>query len=296
MINADKFIEEDLNKYMLMKYLEKKLEEVGLAHVEIQRTPLVTRISLEVLNPARIIGKRGRLINDLTDAIKNDFKIDNPQISVIEVKNPFLEPAIVARRAAKYIEMGKKVRSVLHYFLTEIMRSGAMGAEIVASGKIGAKGARAKRLRVTKGHVPKAGEPTRLVKEARISANTRSGVIGVLVRILPPGTKLPIPKVKVKHNKRVDIGNDEDIGVEGSGAQINVAEKKVAPVEVKEPKEVKPVDTEEKKAKKPAEKSEAPQTTTVATVKEKVEPPKEVPKAEGEDKPKKEKKAKKPKE
>ncbi|MFH2106987.1 MAG: 30S ribosomal protein S3 [Candidatus Micrarchaeota archaeon] len=292
MINADKFIEEDLNKYILMKYLEKKLEEVGLASVEIQRTPLVTRISLEVLNPARIIGKRGRLINDLTDAIKNDFKIDNPQISVIEVKNPFLEPAIVARKAAKYIEMGKKVRSVLHYFLTEIMRSGAMGAEIVASGKIGAKGARAKSLRVSKGHVPKAGEPTRLVKESHINANTRSGVIGVLVRILPPGTKLPVPKVKVKHKQRVDIGNDEVIGVEGPGVEA-VAEKKVAPVEAKEQKEAKPAETEEKKANKPkAEtsevKSESPKESSKET--------KESPKAEGGEKPKKEKKAKKPKE
>lgn len=191
MIHREKLIEEPFNKYKIMKYLEKRLERAGLANVDIQRTPLVTRITLEVTNPARIIGKKGRLINELTADIKNTFDIENPQVSVLEVRDPFLEPRMVAKRAAKYIEMGKKVRAVLHYLLREIIRSGALGAEIVASGKIGAKGARAKSLRVAAGYIPKAGEPARIISKAHISANTRSGVIGILVRIVPPGTVFP---------------------------------------------------------------------------------------------------------
>ena len=199
----DRLVEEPFGKYQLMIFLEKKLERAGLANIEIQRTPLTTRITLEVQNPARIIGKKGKFINELTDTIKKEFDIDNPQISVIEVQEPFLEPRIVAKRATRHIEMGKKIRAVLHYMLREVMRSGAIGAEIVAAGKIGAKGARSKRLRVSAGYIPKAGEPTRLVKEAHINANTKSGVIGVLVRIVPPGTvfpdktpeKIPLPKV-----------------------------------------------------------------------------------------------------
>jgi small subunit ribosomal protein S3 len=191
MIYQEKLIEEPFSKYQVMKFLEKKLERAGLASVDIQRTPLVTRITLEVTNPARIIGKKGRLINELTDTIKQEFKIENPQISVVEVREPFLEPRMVAKRAGKYIEMGKKVRAVLHYLLREIIRAGALGAEIVASGKIGAKGARAKSLRVVAGYIPKAGEPARLIRVAHLSANTRSGVIGILVRIVPPGTVFP---------------------------------------------------------------------------------------------------------
>lgn len=191
MLYQEKLIEEQIGRYKIMKFLEKRLDRAGLASVEIQRTPLVTRITLEVTNPARIIGKRGRLINELTEVIKEEFKIENPQISVVEVTEPFLEPRMVAKRAAKYIEMGKKVRAVLHYMLREVIKAGALGAEIVASGKIGAKGARGKRLRVSAGYIPKAGEPARLLKVAHINANTRSGVIGVLVRIVPPGTVFP---------------------------------------------------------------------------------------------------------
>ena len=203
MLYEDKFIEEPINKYQVMKYLEKKLDRAGLASVDIQRTPLVTRITLEVMNPARIIGRRGKLINELTDDIKRDFKIENPQISVVEVKQQFLEPRIIAKKAAKYIEMGKKVRSILHYFLKEIINAGALGAEIVAAGTV-SKGGRAKTLRVSGGYIPKAGEPAKLVKEAHFNAVTKFGVIGVLVRLVPPGTvfpdkistqKLSLPKV-----------------------------------------------------------------------------------------------------
>lgn len=191
MLNQEKLIEEPFGRYKVMKYLEEKLDRAGLASVDIQRTPLVTRITLEVANPARIIGKKGRLINELTNDIKTVFHIENPQISVIEVRDQFLEPRMVGKRASKYIEMGKKVRAVLHYLLREVIRAGALGAEIVASGKIGAKGARAKSLRVQAGYIPKAGEPVRQIKVAHINANTRSGVIGVLVRIVPPGTVFP---------------------------------------------------------------------------------------------------------
>lgn len=209
MIYQDKLIEEPFSKYQVMKFLELKLDRAGLASVDIQRTPLVTRITLEVTNPARIIGKRGRLINELTETIKKEFKIENPQISVIEVREPFLEPRMVAKKAAKYIEIGKKVRAVLHFMLREVIRAGALGAEIVASGKIGAKGARAKSLRVVAGYIPKAGEPARLVRVAHLSANTRSGVIGILVRIVAPGTVFPDKKTtKVVLPKVIEAAAD----------------------------------------------------------------------------------------
>jgi small subunit ribosomal protein S3 len=217
MATYEKFIKEKFEKYRIMKYLEDKLERVGLADIDIQRTPLVTRINLAVMNPAMIIGKKGRLINELTQEIKNEFNIENPQINVIEVTQPYLEPRIVGRKAAHYIEMGKKVRAVLHFLLKEIMKSGALGAEIRASGKIGAKGAKARSLRVSAGYIPKAGEVTRAVKEAHVTANTKSGIIGILIRIVPPGTvfpdkqpteAIPLPRV-VAAAETVDEGSSK---------------------------------------------------------------------------------------
>ncbi len=233
MLYEEKLIEEPFNRYKLMKFLEKKLDRAGLANVDVQRTPIMTRITIEVMNPARIIGRKGRFINELTETIKQEFKIDNPQISVVEVREPSLEPRIVAKKAARYIETGKKVRAVLHFMLREVMRAGAIGAEIVAAGKIGAKGARAKSLRVSAGYIPKAGEPTRLVKEAHINANTKSGVIGVLVRIAPPGTVFPgkkaapitLPKV-IESATEITQTEEEGDEKEKTGGE---KEKKYAP-------------------------------------------------------------------
>lgn len=186
-----KFIENPIERHKVMKFLEGELDRAGVANIEIQRTPVVTRIAIEVLNPGRVIGKKGKTINMLTETLKAKFRLENPQISVVEVRNPTIEPALVAKKAAKYIEMGKKVRAVLHFLIKDIIRNGALGAEIVASGKIGAKGARSKSLRVAQGYIPKSGEPARLVRQAHVSANTKSGIIGVLVRIAPPGTVFP---------------------------------------------------------------------------------------------------------
>ncbi|MDD2655334.1 MAG: 30S ribosomal protein S3 [Candidatus ainarchaeum sp.] len=207
MVIEKKFIGSPIEKYRIMTFLEKELDKAGVANIDIQRTPMVTRISIEVLNPGRVIGKKGKTINTLTETLRTKFAIENPQISVVESRNPGLEPSLVAKKACKYIEMGKKVRAVLHFLIKDIIRNGAVGAEIVASGKIGAKGARAKRLRVSVGYIPKSGEPARLVRESHVAANTKSGIIGVLVRIAPPGTVFPgreapaevvLPKVLAK--------------------------------------------------------------------------------------------------
>ncbi|MDD5336930.1 MAG: 30S ribosomal protein S3 [Candidatus ainarchaeum sp.] len=194
MVYEKKFIEEPILQYEIMKFLEKGLDRTDLANIDIQRTPVVTRITLEVMNPGKIIGKRGGVINQLTETLQKEFNIKNPQISVVEVRHPSLEPRIMGRRAAKMLEMGKKARMVLHYLLREIMSAGAIGSEIIVSGTM-SRGSRAKRMSVIAGFIPKAGEPARLVKEAHVTSVTKYGAIGIFVRIVPPGTVFPDTKV-----------------------------------------------------------------------------------------------------
>ena len=187
----EKFIEDAITRYRVSKFLEAELDRAGFSRVAIQRTPMVTRIAVEVTNPGRVIGKRGKSIQDLTDAITREFKIDNPQISVVESMNQNLEPRLVAKKICRYIEMGKKIRAILHASLRDVMRAGALGSEIVASGKIAAKGGRSKTFRVMAGYIPKAGEPARQVAVSHVTAYPKSGAIGVLVRIVLPGTVFP---------------------------------------------------------------------------------------------------------
>ncbi len=190
-----KFIEDNILKYGVASFLEKELDRAGFSRVEIQRTPMVTRIFVEVENPGKVIGKKGKTINDLTEAVHTRFKLENPQISVAEIKVPELEPRLMAKRVVKMLEMGKHARRILHGVLRSIMLAGALGAEINAAGAIGAAGGRARHLRVAAGYIPKAGEPTRLVHEARVTAYPKLGAIGVHVRIVWPGTEFPDKKI-----------------------------------------------------------------------------------------------------
>lgn len=222
-----KFVEESIIRYQVSKFLEAELDRAGFTHVDIQRTPMVTRIGVEVTNPGRVIGKKGKTIRELTDAIAKKFKIENPQISVSESKLPALEPRLVAKKVCRFIEMGKKPRAILHSSLRDIMSAGALGGEIVASGKLAAKGGRSKSLRVFAGYMPKAGEPARLVHHAHVTAYPKAGAIGVLVRIVMPGTKFPdkadgqevqIPKLI---SKAADVTSDRPSGYSKKGAKAS---------------------------------------------------------------------------
>ena len=191
-----KFIDNSIIKLNISRYLQKELQRAGFSRVEIQKTPVLTRITVYVLSPGKVIGKGGQTIDRLTDTIKNKFKVQNPQINVMEVENKMLEPMLVARDIAEKFERGLNARKVIQGALKTIIENGALGAEIIASGKLAAKGARAKSIRKSIGYIPKAGNITELVREAAATSYPKYGAIGVKVRIVPPGTVFPDREMK----------------------------------------------------------------------------------------------------
>ena len=196
-----KFIEEPLLKRKIVEYVSNFLNRSWIANVEIQYSPLGTKIFLEVADPKSLLGRKGRKLELLTKMLKKDLNIKNPQISVIEVKEPFLQPRIVAKKVALGIMRGGKVRAVLYRALRQVMASGAIGVEIIADGKLGAKGARSRKLKVYAGFVPKAGDPANNVRTAHYDAVTKYGIIGITVRIATKDLYLP-DKVKKEEEKK----------------------------------------------------------------------------------------------
>lgn len=186
-----KFIDDSIIKLNISKYLGKELVRAGFSRVEIQKTPVLTRITVYVLSPGKVIGRAGKTIDALTNSIKNTFKVNNPQISVMEVENKMLEPMLVARDITDKLERGINARRVIQSILKAVIDNGALGVEIIANGKLAAKGARARTIRKSIGYIPKAGDVTNLVREAHATAYPKYGAIGVKVRIVPPGTVFP---------------------------------------------------------------------------------------------------------
>jgi len=195
-----KFIEDALVRYQVSSFLRSRLERVGFSNVTIQRTPMVTRITVEVANPGRLIGKKGRSIKRLTDTIAEEFGISEPQIAVVPVEKIELEPLLMARFVVKRIESDKPLRPTIHMVLKKIMDSGALGAEIVVSGKIVAKGGKAKSMKVSAGYVPKAGDIIRKLRKGSAVARPKYGAINVRVTIatrdaFPEARRVAIPAI-----------------------------------------------------------------------------------------------------
>ncbi|MEM0143525.1 MAG: KH domain-containing protein, partial [Candidatus Parvarchaeum sp.] len=108
-----KFIEDAKIKYNISSFLSKSLSRGGFSRVEIQKTPVITRITIYAMNPGRIIGRGGKSINDLTEEVKQRFHMDNPQINVVEVENRMLEPVLVAKDIAQKLERAMNYRRIL---------------------------------------------------------------------------------------------------------------------------------------------------------------------------------------
>ncbi len=186
-----KFLKKALNDIQVKGYLEAELKRAGVSSIEIQKTPIATRITLRVEKPGVVVGKKGAAITTLSENLTKRFGIENPQLEVIEVLKPELDAKLVAERIGRQVEMRGKIKQILRFALKDIMGAGAIGAEIRVAGKIVGKGGKARVLTVRAGYLKKSGEPTKLVKQGRYVAYLKAGAIGIKVQIVPPGTVFP---------------------------------------------------------------------------------------------------------
>lgn len=212
-----KFIKEYVEETGLKDFLRRELSKAGVSEVEIQRTPLTTRLIVHVERPGLVIGRKGKNVQDLTILIKEKFKFENPQIEVEAIGDSRLDPNIIALRIMRGLEKGIKAKRIVVRTIAEIMKAGAVGAEVILSGKLVGKGGKARRERACAGHIAKAGEPRRLVKEAKKTAVTKAGIIGITVRIVQPGTHFPDKMNIPELLKRGDSKEESDKGTESAG-------------------------------------------------------------------------------
>ena len=185
------FIRENTKRILIKEYLCTKIEGAGFGGMNIQRTPMGTRINILVERPGMVIGKGGHKIKELTDAIRENFKVDNPQIEIEEAGGrASLNAQIMAEKLAEALERGWHFRRAGHSTVRRIMDAGAKGVQVIIAGKL--TGARHRTEKFTEGHVKYCGETARQVMDDGFAvAKLKPGVLGVKVRIMRPDAKLP---------------------------------------------------------------------------------------------------------
>jgi small subunit ribosomal protein S3 len=173
MASERKFVTENIRRVLLKEYLMKAVDRAGFGGVEVQRTPMGTRVTLITERPGIVIGRRGAAIKTLTTAIEKDFKFDNPQVEVQEVDNPNLNAQIMAEKLAFALERGWHFRRAGH-----------------SSGKL--TGERHRTEKFKEGYIKFCGEPKlKFIRQGFAVAKLKPGVIGVKVEIMAPDARLP---------------------------------------------------------------------------------------------------------
>ncbi|MBS7639246.1 MAG: 30S ribosomal protein S3 [Candidatus Bathyarchaeia archaeon] len=183
-------VNETIRKAEIDEFLWKEFERAGYGGVNITKTPLGTNIVIYAMRPGFIIGRGGETIKSLAKILEEKFNLPNPQISVAEIEVPELNPYVMASRIAAALRRGVHFRRVGFWALNQIMSAGALGAEIIISGKLRTERARAEKFR--DGYIPKSGDPAmKYVKKAVAHVQLKPGIFGVKVIIVSPDAKFP---------------------------------------------------------------------------------------------------------
>ena len=178
------FIKEGIREAIVEEYLAKKFDRAGYSHTEIQRTPLGTRIIVFAHKPGLVIGRSGRMVNEITDEIKHKFGFENPLVDVKEVDNPFLDANIVARRIAHALERGINYKKVANFYLDKVTEQGAVGILIKVGGKL-AGSERSRFQKFKRGFIAFSGDYAEtLVDKGMAQANIKPGMVGIQVFIM----------------------------------------------------------------------------------------------------------------
>ena len=165
MIEKD-FVQEGLRRTRIDEYLEKELERAGYGGMEVQITPLGTMVIVYAERPGMVIGRGGKNVRTITNVLKTEFGLDNPQIEVKEVDVPELNPKIMAYKISNMLQRGMHFRRVAYSTIRRIMGAGAQGVEVTISGKI--RGSRSAVVKFVEGYYKRSEETSIKIVEAKL--------------------------------------------------------------------------------------------------------------------------------
>ena len=185
-----KFVGFKKEELSVKEYVKRALGKGKISNVSIEYTPVGEKIVIATSRPGMVIGRKGEKIEELTRVIKKKFKFDNPHIEIREIMNPLLDAQLVADEIALSLERDgpQKFKVIAYKMIQEIMSAGALGVEIVLSGRLPSE--RARSWRFSQGYLKKTGDPAKVVDRAMSQATTLPGVVGIKVSILPPNAHI----------------------------------------------------------------------------------------------------------
>ncbi len=212
----------------LDEFLKEELKDAGFGGADIQKSPLGTRLTLYVTRPGLVIGRKGSGIRDLTSKLEVNYGMTNPQISVVEVEVPELNPKIMCNRLAQLIERGTAFRRAALWTMNTIKNAGALGVEVTIAGKL--RSERAHFEKHSSGVIPKSGNMAdKIVREGVTHVLTKMGIMGIRLKIAIKNATPPEFEL-ISNFKERPVSSEElppsDVSEVEKSIQVDKADKK----------------------------------------------------------------------
>jgi small subunit ribosomal protein S3 len=132
------FLVEDVH---VRKFIDDKLNRrppfAAVSDILIERTREEVTVTLKTARPGLVIGPKGAELDKLREELEDMIRRKIAPIKVIEIKNPDLNPQLVAEAIGEQLKKRASFRRVLKQRLEATMGAGAKGIRISVAGRLG---------------------------------------------------------------------------------------------------------------------------------------------------------------
>ncbi|RKX22321.1 MAG: 30S ribosomal protein S3 [Candidatus Zixiibacteriota bacterium] len=165
---------------MVKRYIDRRLDNAGIAKVNISRAPKKVTVDIHTSRPGIVIGRKGSEVDKLREELQLLTKKDI-LLNIVEVRKPELDARLVADTISRQLVGRIAFRRAMKKAIAATMRMGADGIKIQCSGRLG--GAEiARDEKYQEGRVP-LHTLRADIDYATSTAHTTYGCIGVKVWI-----------------------------------------------------------------------------------------------------------------
>ncbi|OAF70637.1 hypothetical protein A3Q56_01613 [Intoshia linei] len=198
------FVERGLRHAEVDELIKRELSEYGYSHCELLQLKDTLQVIIHLTKVQGLMSDDRIFLTELQIFMQKRFNLEKIEINVAQVKPRGL-CAVAQCESLKYkLKGGLMARRACYGILRFIMESGAVGVEIVISGKL--RGQRARSMKFCDGLMIHSGHHTKYyVSNAVQHISMKQGVLGMRIKIMLPydpkeGVEIQRPDVVTIHD------------------------------------------------------------------------------------------------
>lgn len=121
----------------IREFLFKDLKDAYISRIEIERSKNRVEVIIRTARPGVIIGTNGERVERVKKDLVKLTEGKTVHVKIVEVANPDLDAALVARGIAEQLEQRASFRTAQKRAIQRSIRAGAKGVKTMVSGRLG---------------------------------------------------------------------------------------------------------------------------------------------------------------